>query len=317
MLFFVFFAAASIKTLIIDIYRIPSNSMEDLFFPGDLILVNKLTYGPKLPQSPFEISWLNILFYFNDKAKARIGEEWWPYYRLTGYDTVHHGDVLVYQLNDFFVTKRCIALPGDTLSMVNGKAYINHKQYRDPSTVKNNFLVEVNNDHKFYWQMQALGNCCIIHQDTLPHRFTGNFSYKSLEKIRSITEVKNIQQLIDQYDLNNRVFAHPLTKQWTLDNMGPLIAPKIGMKILLTQENVCIYQKILEEFEKINISEKGGEYFIDEKKASTYVFTQNYYFVLGDNRKSSDDSRIIGFVPQKNVIGKIQGILYSSRQSGI
>ncbi|HEX7870013.1 MAG TPA: signal peptidase I [Chryseobacterium sp.] len=315
LLFFIFLLAAGIKTLVLDVFVVPSNSMEELFYPGDLILVNKLSYGPKLPQSPFEIPWLNILFYFNDKARSKIGKEWWPYRRLNGYDSVRQGDVLVYQLDDFFVTKRCIALPGDTLSMINGKVYINCKQYRDPLTVKNDFLLEVKNDHEFFWKMNALGACCTIHQDTLPHRFFGNFSYRSLERIKSFPEVKKIQLLITQSDPNNRIFAHPLAKQWTLDNMGPLIAPRTGMKISLTQENYMIYQKILKDFEKVNISEQNGVYFIGQGKAHTYVFKQNYYFVLGDNRKSSDDSRIIGFVPQKNIIGKIQGVLYSTRSN--
>jgi len=314
---FVFIIAAGIKILVIDIFVVPSNSMEELFFSGDIILVNKLKYGPKLPGSPFDIPWINILFYFNDKAKSRIGEEWWPSYRLSGYDSVHHEDVIVYQFDDLFVTKRCVALPGDTIAMVDGRVFINKQLYRDSSTVKNDFVVEVNNDHRFYWKMNSLKICCIVRQDTVPHRFIGNFSYKSLNIIKTLTEVKGIRVLTDSYNINNRIFVNSSAKRWTLDNMGPLIVPKKGMELCLTQENFKIYERILREFENIKLYEKGGEFFINLKKVSSYVFTQNYYFVLGDNRKNSDDSRINGFVPERKIIGKILGILYSSHSSGI
>jgi signal peptidase I len=305
----VFLIAASIKILVLDIFFVPSNSMEELFFSGDIILVNKLAYGPKLPQSPFDIPWLNILFYFNDHARSRIGEEWWPYYRFGGYDSVHHGDVLVYQFDDVFVTKRCIALPGETIAMVNGKVFVNNREYQDPLTVKNEFVVDVKNNHQFYWKIDSLGYCCVIRQDTGKHSFIGNFSYKSVAAMKRLPEVKSIRLLLSPYDVERRLFANPVNKKWTLDNMEPFIVPRKGTKILLTEESFDVYGKILTEFEKIPIHKKEGKFFIKNTKASTYIFKRDYYFVLGDNRKNSDDSRVNGFVPQIKIIGKIQGKL--------
>lgn len=288
-----------------DIFFVPSNSMEELLFPGDVILINKLTYGPKLPQTPFEIPWFNIPFYFINQDKSKDQKQWWPYYRLTGYGCANKGDVIVYQLNDVYVTKRCVAVSGDRIDMINGKAFINNKQYLDPPTVKNEYLVVVNNDHKFYQKITNMKYCCIVRKDTLKHRFIGNFSFSTLAKIKRFTEVKSLHILLSHDNLESPIFVNPLTKAWTLDNMGPLIVPKKGMKILLTDKSFNIYKKVLTEFEKINIDKKNGKLFIRNTKTSSYVFKQNYFFVLGDNRKNSEDSRITGFVPETNIIGKV------------
>ncbi|TKG93342.1 S26 family signal peptidase, partial [Puteibacter caeruleilacunae] len=84
----VFLFAIAVRVFLLEIYGIPSESMEDTLLVGDKIVVSKLNYGPRLPQSPFEIPWINVLFYFNKDARARINDKWWGYDRLTGLDGI-------------------------------------------------------------------------------------------------------------------------------------------------------------------------------------------------------------------------------------
>ncbi|TKG87349.1 S26 family signal peptidase, partial [Puteibacter caeruleilacunae] len=84
----VFLFAIAVRVFLLEVYGIPSGSMEDTLLVGDKIVVSKLNYGPRLPQSPFEIPWINVLFYFNKDARARINDKWWGYDRLTGLDGI-------------------------------------------------------------------------------------------------------------------------------------------------------------------------------------------------------------------------------------
>lgn len=130
------------KLFAFEIYRIPSISMENTLFPGDIILVDKLKYGARLPRSPFEIPWVNLVFYFNDNSKKRINENWWSYKRLKGVEKVKQGDVFVFNSvsnkNDILV-KRCVAVAGDTLNIKNAKIYTNNKLYSSLYFEKNNY----------------------------------------------------------------------------------------------------------------------------------------------------------------------------------
>ena len=131
---FVFTIGIGLKLLVMDIYRIPSSSMENTLYPEDVILVNKLAYGPKLPQSPLEISWVNLLFYLNDGARAATNKNWWPYRRLGGSGPMEQGDLLVFQLRrTLFVVKRCVAVAGDTIKVQQGEVYTNGHRYVSPT----------------------------------------------------------------------------------------------------------------------------------------------------------------------------------------
>lgn len=312
LLVMVFIAGISLKLLVLDIYKIPSGSMQDSLFPDDVILVNKLTYGPKLPQNPFEISWINILFSFSKSARAAMAEEWWPYRRLKGYDTVTRGDVCVYQLfQNFFVAKRCLGIPGDTLSIYNGSVYLNHNKYRDPATVKNNYRINVNNIIEFHKRIDAWGKDWVVKRDMLSKDLIGSFSYSSIAEIKKIPEVNEVQLFLDEYAPDKATYFNSDTKKWTYDNFGPLIVPKKGMRIRLNPETYELYKKTLQEHEKVDVSEKAGIYYINHVKAGHFVFTKDYYFVMGDNRKASEDSRRFGFIPEKAIVGKVQCVLYS------
>ncbi|MFS4456909.1 signal peptidase I [Maribacter sp. 2304DJ31-5] len=313
---FIFTTSIGIKLLIVDIYRIPSSSMENTLFPGDVILVNKLTYGPKLPRSPFEISWVNLLFYMNEKARMAMDENWWPYKRLSGNHHIKQGDVLVYQLNrNFFVVKRCVAVAGDTLSIDKGKVFINKKQYIEPETIKNTYQLQIGNKRKFYRQLDSLALQISVYPDNkIPGMLKGIFSHKEKRLLENLSEVKRVEMELDTFDIKKGLFALPKGTQWTLDDMGSMIIPKKGMTVKLDFFTHTLYKRALKEHEKVQLVESNGHYYLDGKKVDRYIFKQDYCFVMGDNRKGSMDSRYIGFVPEENTIGKVQYVLFSNYQ---
>ena len=99
--------------------------------------------------------------------------------------------------------------------------------------------------------------------------------------------------------------------KWSIDNFGPLVVPAKGMKILLNEKNYILYNKVINVFEKSDITARDGIFFINGVSAASFTFSNNYYFMLGDNRHDSNDSRYWGFVPDANIIGKPVIVLFS------
>ncbi len=134
----IFVIAILFRVFVIEIYSIPSGSMEDTLHPGDKVLVNKLVYGPKLPSSPYDIPWVNLIWYLQANASANIDSVYWQHRRLKGFSTIKRADVMVFShplwggRNNFFI-KRCVALPGDTLAIESGRVKINGRFLPEPA----------------------------------------------------------------------------------------------------------------------------------------------------------------------------------------
>lgn len=306
-----------IKLLAFDIYKIPSSSMENMLYPGDVIMVNKLQYGPKLPRSPFEIPWVNLAFYINKDARARMKKTWWDYTRWGGTTTIKQGDVFVFSLNTsltYFVVKRCVALPGDTLQVDNGEIYTNAILYHSPKTVKNNCSFSIKNKAKLYRLLDSLKMEENINPNhKYKNRASAMFSIQEFELLQNRLCIDSIKKIIDVYDSTKEKILKTPTSKWTLDNMGSIVVPKKGMEINLNPTTFMLYEKVLHLFEKSTVSEKNGSYYSNGKKITTYKFKLNYYFMMGDNRKETMDSRSWGFLPETNIIGKVQCILFSNK----
>ncbi len=150
----VFIAAIVVRVFFIEIYAIPSGSMEDTVMPGDKVLVNKLAYGPKLPVSPYDIPWVNLVWFLKADATANPDSVYWDYHRLWGLSSIRRGDVMVFShplwggRNNFYI-KRCMALPGETLEIKNGRIKINGKYSPESAGVKRMHKVWSNNPQEF------------------------------------------------------------------------------------------------------------------------------------------------------------------------
>jgi signal peptidase I len=310
-LFWSFVTWLVVRTFLFQSYRIPSSSMHGTLYEGDYILVNKMAYGARLPITPLSfgghhLDWLHL-----------------PYLRLFGYSKVKRNDVIVFNypvyeegaidIQEEYI-KRCVALPGDTVSIINGVVFVNGYKEKEPRTIYHHYLVE----SKTAIDPAVLTRLNIPEGTRLD---SGQYSFfMSINQADSLEYQKNILAVRPDVMMKNSyhpsIFPNYPVVQWNLDFFGPLWVPGSGDSILLDQINLSLYQRLIEKHEGVTLTLKGDSVFINDFYSTHYTFKQNYYFVLGDNRYNSKDSRYWGFVPESHIIGKASMVLFSGQKSG-
>ncbi len=237
---------------------------------------------------------------------------------------------------DYYV-KRCIGLAGDTLQIINNQVFINGKQAQNPKAMQFNYFVQTNGKAFTTELLDILGisyedvqiiNTALENQAYLNHKglnaldSLGNYgrlyllplTNEMIAKLKKEPYVKSIT--LDTQDKEESNFYYPLNSSygWTRDNYGPLVIPKKGVTIALNEDNIKRYRRCIVAYEGHTLSKKNGKYFIDGKPTTNYTFGMDYFFMMGDNRHNSADSRVWGFVPEDHIVGKPIFVFFSTNK---
>ena len=296
--FVIVYAAVLIKGLFFIYCEVPTSSMEGTLLPGDGILVSKLHYGARVNSGTF----------FLAKVNDTDG------YRLPGITTVKAGDVVEFNSPykpDITLVKRCVALPGDVVKIESTRLYINSylKQYENSCL---EYRLNTKDTLAISKLLDSLG--VESRNRTLRKNKSQFILLLNSRQADVLSKAAATEKMyIAEKKGGNGSALYPAAKrrEWSRDNYGPLKIPYKGYKLPFSAENLKIYGRYITAEGNL-ITADSESVNLNGAKASSYVFKSNYYFMMGDNRHRSIDSRWIGLVPENYIIGKAVSVVYSA-----
>ncbi|MFD2160844.1 signal peptidase I [Paradesertivirga mongoliensis] len=348
-------AATLIRSFILEAYTIPTGSMEKSLLIGDFLFVSKVDYGPRIPMTPIAFPFAHHTMPVTG-TKAYIDAINLKYRRLPGFVDIKRGDVVVfnypegdtvvletqaeasyYQLvrqmgreqvrsNPGFTIverpvdkrenyiKRCQAIGGDTLSIVKGQVYVNGKPNENSPTSQISFQVSTDGTSL---NPQALLDMNISYREEAFGVYTLHMTYEQAKVVGAWSNVKSVRPEISEANVSSpAIFPHDPRYKWNEDNFGPLVVPGKGLTIKLDTLNLPLYRRAIEVYEDNKLELRGSQIFINDQPATSYTFKMDYYWMMGDNRHNSLDSRFWGFVPEDHIVGKAKFIWMSFDANG-
>lgn len=310
---FAVIAATFIRTFFIEAFTIPTSSMEKSLLIGDFLFVSKISYGARVPMTPISFPFAHHTMPFTETVKSYSEIIKLPYFRLPGLGKIKNNDVVVfnYPMEDFRPVdkqenyiKRCVGIPGDQLEVKQGILYINGKMADMPEKMQWKYHVQTDGSPFNPKSIQDLQITEIIPLSNIGD-YEFNMTKENAEKIKSFGNVVHVEPLFDKPGVYAE-YAFPFDPQrkWNIDNYGTLSIPKAGETVAINMSTLPIYKRIIEIYEKNKLEVKDGKIFINGIESSSYTIKMDYYFMMGDNRHNSADSRFWGFVPEDHIVGK-------------
>ena len=319
--------ATLVHTYVMQPFTIPTSSLEKSLLIGDFLFVSKFHYGARTPKTAVALPMVHDSLLVV-KEKSYLSWPQLPSFRLPGVQSIQRNDIVVFNwpvdtVYQFFdrsgrhidkpvdkrsnYVKRCVGLPGDSFSIKNGEILINNKKLVLPERARPQWSYDVITDGSSFDAEYILGELQLT--DRIIPTGENQFIFSAVtdeayNKLKQNPAIKSITKRIAPapQSIDKSIFPH--NQKWSQDNLGPIYIPEANKTVALNKETLPFYKRLITVYEGNKLEEKGGKIYINDKEATNYTFKQDYYWMMGDNRHNSEDSRYWGFVPFDHVVGK-------------